>query len=66
MYLIYDKMKPEIFFCLFYPKIWPFQNFGVPSTPDSGTAYILLGEGLKFCYFVSLWTEELYVSNLFD
>ena len=29
-----------------------YKILALPSTPDSGTAYILVGEGLKFWYFV--------------
>ena len=42
-------------------KFWP-----LPSSPGSGTANILMAEGLKSWYFRSLWAKELYVSNLFD
>ena len=67
MYLIYDKMRPEkIVFIYFIPRYGLFKILALPSTLGSGTAYILIGEGLKFWYFVWLWTVELYVSNLFD
>ena len=52
MYLIYDKMRPENFFFSFIPRYGLFKILALPSTPDSGTAYILMGEGLKFWYFV--------------
>ena len=53
MYLIYDKMRPEkIFFIYFIPRYGLFKILALPSTPSSGTAYILMGEGLKFWYFV--------------
>ena len=53
MYLIYDKMRPEkIFFIYFIPRYGLFKSLAPTSTPGSGTAYILMGEGLKFWYFV--------------
>ena len=53
MYLIYDKMRPEkTIFIYFIPRYGLFKILALPSTPGSGTAYILMGEGLKFCYFV--------------
>ena len=59
-------MRPEKhFFIHFIPRYGHFKILALPLTPDLGTAYILMVEGLKFWYFVQLWTEELYVSNLF-
>ena len=67
MYLICDKMRPEkTFFIYFIPRYVHFKILALPSTPGSGTAYILMGKGLKFWYFMWLGTEELYLSNLFE
>ena len=53
MYLIYDKMRPEEkFFIYFIPRYGLFKILALPSTQGSGTAYIWMGEGLKFWYFV--------------
>ena len=49
MYLICDKMRPEkFFFVYFIPRYGLFKILALPSTPGSGSAYILMGEGLKF------------------
>ena len=55
MYSIYDKMRPEKkFFVDFIPIYGHFKSFAVPSTPGSGNAYILMGEGLKSWYVIPL------------
>ena len=60
-------MRPNRNFLIYFiPRYGHFQILALPSTPDSETAYILIGEGLQSWYFISLWAEELYVSNLFD
>ena len=46
-------MRPETnFFIHFIPRYGHFKILAMPSTPDSGTAYILVGEDVKFWYFV--------------
>ena len=50
---MYDKIRTEkIFVIYFIPRYGLFKILALPSTPGSGTAYILMGEGLKFWYFV--------------
>ena len=39
-------------FIHFIPRYGQFKILILPSTADSGTAYILVEEGLKFWYFV--------------
>ena len=60
-------MRPEKkIFIYFITRYVHLKILALPSTPGSGTAYILMVEDLKVWYFMYLGPEELYVSNLFD